>query len=162
MAKSLIAAISLLAASQAFSLDWQRPDCSSFERESECLNALKNEYRQTKQQEFRNEGISFWYYERPDYSDNEKIEQALEDKVEGALLVSFTVERDGSVSTVALKDQSSDEVQVYAQPLLAAVQNWQFVPTDTARPGQEWLFQFVFPQEECEEDEGGEACAKET
>ena len=162
MAKSLIAAISLLAVSQAFSLDWQRPDCSSFERESECLNALKNEYRQAKQQEFRNEGISFWYYERPDYSDNEKIEQALEDKVEGALLVSFTVERDGSVSTVALKDQSSDVVQVYAQPILAAVQNWQFVPTDTARPGQEWLFQFIFPEDECEEDEGEKSCAKET
>lgn len=160
MAKWLFAAVSLVAASQVFSLDWQRPDCSGFERESECLNALKNNYRQSKQQEFRNEGISFWYYERPDYSDNEKVEQALEDKVEGALLVSFTVERDGSVSSVVLKDQSAEVVQVYAEPVLAAVQNWQFVPTDAAHAGQEWLFQFVFPQDECKEGEEEEACDK--
>ena len=156
MVKSMIAAASLLVASQAFSLDWQRPDCSSFDTFSECRNAEKNDYRQKKQQEFREKGLSFWYYERPDLSDNEKIEQALEDKVEGALYFSFTVERDGSVSDVLLKDKTSDEVEVFAPPILAAIKNWQFVPSGKSWPGQEWRYQFFFDAEKCDLKDKGE------
>ena len=151
MVKSLIAAASLLAASQAFSLDWQRPDCSNFDSFSECRNAERNDYRRLKQQELRDKGLSFWYYERPDFSDNENIEKALEKKVEGALFFSFNVERDGSVSSVALRDKSSEEVAVYAEPILAAMKNWQFVPSEKSWSNQEWRYQFFFDPEECEE-----------
>ncbi|WP_346838084.1 hypothetical protein [Microbulbifer sp. SAOS-129_SWC] len=152
MVKSMIAAVSLLVASQAFSLDWQRPDCSGFDRFSECRNAEKNAYREKKQKEFREKGLSFWYYERPDLSENEAIEQALEDKVEGALYFSFTVERDGSVSEVHLKDKTSQAVEVFAPPILAAIQNWQFVPSEKSWPEQEWRYQFYFEADKCEGD----------
>ena len=161
MVKSLIAAASLLAASQAFSLDWQRPDCSAFDNFSECRNAEKNGYRQQKQQEFREKGLSFWYYERPDFSENETIEKAFEDKVEGALFFSFTVDRDGSVSSVALKEKTSEEVAVYAAPILAAIKNWQFVPAEQSWPDLEWRYQFYFEPEKCEKtgaDEDSEPC----
>ncbi|WP_066960231.1 energy transducer TonB [Microbulbifer sp. Q7] len=151
MVKTLIAAASLLAVSQAFSLDWQRPDCSAFDSFRECRNAERNDYRRQKQQELRDKGLSFWYFERPDFSDNQVVEKALEDKVEGVLFFSFTVERDGSVSAVALRDQSSEEVQVYAAPILAAMKNWQFVPSETSWPDQEWRYQFFFESENCEE-----------
>ena len=158
MVKSLIAAASLFAASQAFSLDWQRPDCSAFDSFSECRNAEANDYRRQKQQELRDKGLSFWYFERPDFSDNERIEKALEDKVEGVMYVSFTVERDGSVSGVALSKKSSEEVAVYAEPILAAIKNWQFVPSEKSWPDQEWRYQFFFEPEECEEDAQEESC----
>ncbi|WGL15561.1 hypothetical protein PVT68_12350 [Microbulbifer bruguierae] len=163
MVKPMIAAASLLLASQAFSLDWQRPDCSAYKDFGECRNAEKNDYRRKKQEEFREKGLSFWYYERPDFSDNKKIEQALEDKVEGALYFSFTVERDGSVSAVSLKTKTSDEVEVYAAPILAAIKNWQFVPSKEAWPNQEWRYQFFFTQDDCAEaaEEDSEACSKE-
>ncbi|MBB5211573.1 energy transducer TonB [Microbulbifer hydrolyticus] len=152
MVKLLVAAASLIAASQAFSLDWQRPDCSAFESFSECRNAESNAYRRQKQQELRDKGLSFWYFERPDFSDNEKVEEALENKVEGVLFVSFTVASDGSVSEVAVKEKSSEDVAVYAAPILAAMKNWQFVPSETSWPNQEWRYQFFFEPEECEAD----------
>ncbi|MFV8780842.1 energy transducer TonB [Microbulbifer sp. SA54] len=164
MVKQLFAAVSLLVASQAFSLDWQRPDCSGFDSFSECRNAERNGYRQQKQQEFREKGLSFWYYERPDFSDNKKIEKALKDKVEGALFFSFNVERDGSVSSVVLKEKTNEEVQVFAAPILAAMKNWQFVPSEQSWPNQEWRFQFYYEAEQCEEgkdDEDKKACMSE-
>lgn len=158
MVKSMIAVTSLLLASQAFSLDWQRPDCTAFESFSECRNAERNTYRRQKQQELREKGLSFWYFERPDFSDNEKVEAALENKIEGVLYVSFTVRRDGSVSDVAVREQNSEDVTVYAEPILAAMKNWQFVPSETSWPNQEWRYQFFFEPEECEEDSQGEDC----
>ena len=158
MVKPMIAAASLLLASQAFSLDWQRPDCSAYKDFGECRNAEKNDYRRKKQEEFREKGISFWYYERPDFSDNEKLEKAIEDKIEGALYFSFTVESDGSVSNVALKENSSEPAKVYAEPILAAMKNWQFVPTEKSWPDQEWRYQFFFKPDDCEEDAEAENC----
>ena len=158
MVKSLIAAASLVAASQAFSLDWQRPDCSAFDSFSECRNAEANDYRRQKQQELRDKGLSFWYFERPDFSDNEDIEKALEEKVEGVLYVAFSVARDGSVSEVTVRDQSSEAVSVYAAPILAAMKNWQFVPSEKSWPDQEWRYQFFFEPEECDEDSQAEDC----
>ncbi|WP_323846314.1 hypothetical protein [Microbulbifer magnicolonia] len=160
MVKSLLIVLSLAAAGQASALDWQRPDCAAYQRESECFNAMQNDYRQAKQNEFRDEGLSFWYYERPDFSVNEAAQKALDDKLEGALLVSFTVERDGSVSNVVLKDKSSDEVTVYAAPIITAVSNWQFVPTDTRKPDREWRFAFLFEKDECEKGEEKECDSK--
>ncbi|WP_226703514.1 energy transducer TonB [Microbulbifer elongatus] len=151
MVKSLIAAASLVAASQPFSLDWQRPDCSAYDSHSECENALNNAYRRGMQQEFKDKGLSFWYYERPDYSEDEQAEQAFEDKIEGALYFSFTVEKDGSVSDVAVKAKSSDEVMAYAGPIMASINNWQFVPSDQSWPDLEWRYAFYFEPEECEE-----------
>jgi len=160
--KSLIAAASLFAASQAFSLDWQRPDCSAFDSFSECRNAEANDYRRQKQQELRDKGLSFWYFERPDFSDNEDVEKALEEKVEGVLYVAFSVARDGSVSEVTVRDQSSEAVSVYAAPILAAMKNWQFVPSEKSWPDQEWRYQFFFEPEECDEDSQGEDCTAES
>ena len=162
MVKSLIAAASLFAASQAFSLDWQRPDCSAFDSFSECRNAEANDYRRQKQQELRDKGLSFWYFERPDFSDNEDVEKALEEKVEGVLYVAFSVARDGSVSEVTVRDQSSEAVSVYAAPILAAMKNWQFVPSEKSWPDQEWRYQFFFEPEECDEDSQGEDCTAES
>ncbi|WOX04158.1 energy transducer TonB [Microbulbifer pacificus] len=162
MVKSVFTAITLLASSQAFCLDWERPDCSKYADFGECRNAESNNYRLQKQQEFREKGLSFWYYERPDYSDNKKVEQALEDKVEGALFFSFTVKRDGSVADVALKSKTSDEVAVFAEPILAAIKNWQFVPSEKDWQDQEWRYQFFFKQEDCDaEASDTEACAAE-
>lgn len=152
MVKAAIAMVALFAAGQAYSQDWQRPDCAGFDSFSECRNAERNNYRRQKQQEFREKGLSFWYYERPDFSGNEKVEKAIEDKVEGALYFSFTVERDGSVSGVTLKENSSASAHVYAEPILAAIKNWQFVPADKTWPDQEWRYQFFFEEEKCEED----------
>lgn len=161
MVKRFLTAIVLGAASQAYGLDWERPECSAFDLERDCFNAYKNEMRQLRQQEFREAGLSFWYFERPDYSDNEAIKAAFEAKREGALLVSFTVEKDGSTSNVVVKDKTSEEVSVYSGPVLSAVQNWQFVPMDEAKPNQEWLFPFLFMSDKCEEGKDSESCKKD-
>ncbi|WP_160152043.1 energy transducer TonB [Microbulbifer sp. ALW1] len=158
MVKRVLIVASMLFASQAFSLDWQRPDCSAYESFSECRNAEKNAYRQSKQQEFREKGLSFWYYERPDFSENEAVEKALEDKVEGALFFSFDVEKNGSVSGLTLKHKTSEEVAVYAAPLLAAIKNWQFVPAETSWKGLEWRYQFYFEPKACDGEEPATAC----
>ncbi|WP_299594173.1 hypothetical protein [uncultured Microbulbifer sp.] len=148
----------LLLASNALAEDWQRPDCSTFEEFSACRNAERNDYRRQKQQEFRANGLSFWYYERPDFSENKVVEKALKDKVEGALFFSFSVERDGSVSAVELSKKSSEEVAVYAGPILAAMKNWQFVPSEKSWANQEWRYQFFFEPEQCNEDTQEESC----
>ncbi|WGL16179.1 hypothetical protein PVT68_15570 [Microbulbifer bruguierae] len=162
MVKPVLFVGALLAASQAFGEDWQRPDCSAFESFSECRNAQNNDYRRQKQKEFRELGLSFWYFERPDFSDNKEIEQAQEDKVEGALYFSFSVGIDGRVSAVSLQHKSSDAVEVYAAPILAAIQNWQFVPSDKSWPDLKWSYQFFFDPEACDEEDGeSEACKAE-
>ncbi|GAB2513859.1 energy transducer TonB [Microbulbifer agarilyticus] len=161
MVKRLLAIAFGLAAGQAFALDWQRPDCGEYAFESECINNYKNQLRRDRQMEFRKADIQFWYYERPDFSDNEKIEQAFEDKLEGALLVSFDIEKDGSVSAVALSDQTSQDVLVYAGPVLEAVKNWQFVPMEESVSGRTWLFPFIFKTEECNENADSPACVEE-
>lgn len=159
--RSVFTAVALLVSSPALCLDWQRPDCTEYANFNECRNAESNNYRMQKQQEFREKGLSFWYYERPDYSDNKKIKQALEDKVEGALFFSFTVKRDGSVADVALKSKTSNEVAVFAAPILAAMKNWQFVPSENDWPNQEWRYQFFFKQEDCDaETSEAEACTE--
>nr|WP_158217350.1 energy transducer TonB [Microbulbifer agarilyticus] len=150
-----------MAASQALALDWQRPDCASFAQESACINDYKNQVRRDRQQEFRAAGVQFWYYERPDFSENAKVEKALADKLEGALLVSFDIEKDGSVSAVALRDQTSEDMLVYAGPVLDAVRNWQFVPMEEAVSGRTWLFPFIFKTEACGEVKDSAACAEE-
>ena len=162
MVKQLLFAGALLVASQASGLDWQRPDCSAFNSFSECRNAENNNYRRQKQKEFRELGLSFWYFERPDFTDNEEVKQALEDKVEGALDFSFSVGSDGRVSAVSLTHKSSDAVEVYAAPILAAMRNWQFVPSENAWVDLKWSYEFYFDPEECEdEDKESEACEAE-
>lgn len=148
---TIIAAASLLAASQGSGQGWQRPDCSAFESFRQCRKAETDGYRRHKQLEFRHKGLSFWYFERPDFSADRQSKWALRQKVEGALYFSFTVERDGSVSDVWLKSKTSDAVAVYAQPILIAIKNWQFVPSQRSWPDQEWRYQFFFEANGCAE-----------
>ena len=149
MVKPFVFPAFMLIASSALGMDWQRPDCSAYESFSECRNAEINSYRQSKQREFRDSGLSFWYYERPDYSENQAVKKAMEDKLEGALVFRFDVLADGSVANAVLKQQSSSEVGVYVEPLLVAIKNWQFVPADRTWEGLEWRYQFFFEPESC-------------
>ena len=137
-----------LASAALSAADWQRPDCTGYDKESACIHAFRNEYRQQKQLEFKEKGLSFWYYERPDFKGDKAVEEALQNKLEGRVTVQFDIDASGETHSVKVKQLSSDAMQVYAPVLLTAVENWQFISPQEMMPLQEWSFTFLFPVDE--------------
>lgn len=135
--------------------DWQRPDCSGYDEFSECRNAVRNAYRTQKNTELKALGLSFWYFERPDFG-GEAYKEAFKDKVEGLITVSFDVEKDGKTSNVELKYASSEKVKVYLPAFTEAMKNWLFVPVDASVKGVTWDYNLFFEQDSCDKEVSSE------
>ncbi|MBU2917316.1 energy transducer TonB [Psychrosphaera sp. F3M07] len=148
---SVLGSISFANASEVEVEQWQAPDCSKFEKFSVCRNAVKADYRRARQSQMKSHGLSFWYYERPTYK-GEALTSAFKDKVEGALTLKFDVTTDGKTKNVTLYSASSEEVQIFAQPIITAIENWTFMPIDNMVKGVEWKTEFFYEQKECESE----------
>lgn len=132
-------------------LPWQQPDCSQFSSYKKCQNSTKLKYRKMRQKEMRSHGLSFDYFERPGFEGAE-VGKALKDKVSGALIVTFDVIKNGNTQNVKVKAASSEQVMVYAKPLIDAIKLWTFVPVDEVKGGVQWHTEIFFEPEACKEE----------
>lgn len=140
---------------------WQEPDCSQFATFKKCVNDVKSDYRRAKQKQMKEQGLSFWYYQRPSYK-GEAVTQALKDKVSGAVTVEFDVNLDGTTSNVNLASASSTEVQVFAPNLITAIEQWTFVPPEQKVQKVKWQTVFFYENKECEPENASDDDAKNT
>jgi hypothetical protein len=109
---------------------FQRPDCTAFqampEPEATCFRKTKIALFYANADALQKTGLEFLYMGRPDAEDSPEAKKVLEDKTEGAFLIRYSVQVDGTVHDVRIDEASSDAIRHLAKLWADAIAQWKF------------------------------------
>lgn len=154
---SFLVAVALAPAVQADGEEFPRPDCSAYQDlikpEATCISVARREVNlDANAAAIRNSGLEFRYMARPPSGDAldtyPDAKKALEDKVDGDFLITFSVNRQGNVENVEVQETSSAPIGALAQIWAETISKWKFVKPDEPIRDVPFRRLYLYPQED--------------
>lgn len=153
---SLLLAVIVVPFAQAEDKPFPRPDCSAYQHliapEATCISVARREVNMDlNASAIRNSGLEFRYMARPPSGEAldayPAAKEALEDKVDGKFLITFSVNRQGDVEDVKVKEASSAAIDALALVWAETISKWKFVKLE--KPIRDVPFHrlYLYPEE---------------
>lgn len=156
---SLLVVAALTPTVYAENVAYPRPDCSAYEGllnpEATCISVARRDVNlDANAAAIRETGLEFRYMARPPSGDAldayPDAKKALEDKINGDFLITFSVSRQGNVEDVKVKESSSAPITALAMVWAETISKWKFVNPDEPIRDVPFRRLYLYPQEGAE------------
>ena len=158
----LLVVAALAPSAQAEDTSYPRPDCSAYQGlmkpEATCISVARRGVNlDANAAAIRASGLEFRYMARPPSGDAldayPGAKKTLEDKVNGDFLITFSVNRQGNVEDVKVKEFSSAPINALAIVWADTISKWKFVKPDEPIRDVPFRRLYLYPEETGEETE---------